>query len=46
MTTPENPAGGQKPSLTGLAVLNLAMALIIVLAQSTTLSILAFCERK
>lgn len=40
MTTPENSTGGIRPSLTGLAVLNLAMALIIVLAQGTTLSVL------
>lgn len=40
MTTPETSKGSARPSLTGLAVLNLAMALIIVLAQNTTFSVL------
>ena len=44
MTTPENPNGAERPSLTGLAVLNLAMALIIVLAQRTTLSVLSIAN--
>ena len=44
MTTSENPTGAGRPSLTGLAVLNLAMALIIVLAQSTTLTVLAYAN--
>ena len=49
MTTPDNsPHEGSSafvpPSLTGLAILNMAIALIIVLAQSTTLNVLAFAN--